>query len=297
MRKLLCGCAVAAAAAVGGTYAAADYTCRHPASWVARAFFVACRLGVAEANVVRAGQATAESGFRGVGGLFAGPAAGCPDGPACLQGHDGGEEPAAAPEEAEDGPPALLPGQIVVRQEEDPPALGAFGELLPLKPLPPVRDLVGATPLPGAAEDSEAEEVAMPRAEDDTLPAMPAADDVDRDCCDAPAKRMAAKDVPEKGEDGFWGALWQGSGAGNPEKKEKADEPAYPHFDGRMPCVPRTIKGTEGHPGVEECDGSHALRSVRPLQGNPESPKHYNVDTMEFRPSDAPFGSDLRGPF
>jgi hypothetical protein len=152
MRKKVWGCAVAAAFAALTTSLAIDYACGHPDSWLGRCFFTAQKVAVTESHVMHAARPTAEFAFRGLQGLLGqGTGAVCEDGDNC---------PAPPAEEECPMPPAVLPGAVVLHLE---------GDVLPEKPMPPVRE--------GAVE--ECEEVVMPPAEDGAAK-MPRADD---DCC------------------------------------------------------------------------------------------------------------------
>jgi hypothetical protein len=161
MHKVLWGCAAAAVAAVGVGCLTVDYACDHPDSWLGRCFVAAQRGVAAEAHTLAVTRHTAEIAFRGVPDLLgtAGPVPVCPESERCPA-----HEPAAV-EDAFAMEPAVLPGGIVMHEEE-----GA----LPAKPLPPVRELIDGLPAPGGAEESE--EAPMPRAEDDTAK-MPRVED------------------------------------------------------------------------------------------------------------------------
>jgi hypothetical protein len=164
--------------------------------------------------------------------------------------------PQAVREEA-----APCPGHVAPPDEEldvMPPAVlpGVVAipadDVLPARPMPAVHDFVGG--LPVMCEPEECDEFPMPRAEDDAARMPPVPDGAAK--CDTP---------PE--------------------------QPACPHLSGRI-CVPRTIKGREGHSGNEECEPIFPQLQ----RDDGEHPKHPEVDTMEVRPSDLWF-FDFMGPF
>jgi hypothetical protein len=264
MRKMLWCCLAAAVAALVGTYAAADYACEHPRSWVGRTFHVARQLAERQWAMYHMGHAAAQHAVRNVTGVMRNPTACCEE-TACPAHEECFAEAVPHAQVVCVGPdvvevaPALLPGGIVVGGHEE------FGGELGAPPLPPVPDFVGVTPLPGGLEEAtmppvpadEPEPIGMPRVEDE-----------EEDCCRQEKPATAPPTCPETHHGCPY--LWNRN----------------------HPCPPRTIKGREGHPGTEECEPQMRMPH------DPENPRHPEVDTMEFRPSDLGFNRiDLRGPF
>lgn len=264
MRKKLWGCAAAAVAAAGVSCLTAYYAWEHPNSWLGRCLFTAHHVATSEAVAVTTPGNVARVAFHGMQGLLGtvAPAAAA----ACEEAGPCGDHAAPAAEDVEVMEPAVLPGVVVIPEDD----------VLPARPLPPVHDLVGALPDLGGAE--EGEEFPMPRAEDGAakMPLVPAEDD---DCCRPAVKKSG----PEKGDPGVM--------PGCKEADRCPDASGCPHPGGGR-CVPRTIKGREGHSGNEECEP--VFPKMRRDGG--EKPTHPDVDTMEVRPSDLWF-LNFMGPF
>jgi hypothetical protein len=152
MRKLVWGCFTAALAVLGFSLWAFDYATGHPDSWLGRCCYGAHHVAVAEVKTAQATRRTAQVVLSGMQGLM-GQAAGA------VCGHD---QPCPAHAEAAGEEcnlePAVLPGAVVMPEDEEMPAA---------QPLPPVHDLVGGQPWHGGAE--ECEEAPMPRAEEEAV--------------------------------------------------------------------------------------------------------------------------------
>ena len=161
---------------------------------------------------------------------------------------------------AEELTPARLPGQIVIAESEE--SWAARPALMPR--------VFGASLLPGTVEESEAVLARMPLVRDDDPAPMPPAEAV-RELLPPPG----VADADDKVHDDHPG------------------HPSCPRFGGRLPVLPKTIKGRDNLSGTEECE------PLLPKQREGLSPRRTtNVDTAEFRPSDAGLNrSDLRGPF
>ncbi len=152
MRKLLWACVALLLMLAGVGYAAVRYVCDHPNAVLRRC------LAVTE-HVVASGPTAVPAPSQ-----EAAPRQSCvEESPAC-------ESSSACPPEMmaeEDGgammPPALLPGGLVMCEEPD-------ASELPVQPMPPVRDVVGALPWLQIGDD--AADVLMPRVEEDA-PKMP----------------------------------------------------------------------------------------------------------------------------
>ncbi len=153
MRKLLWGCGAAAVAALLLGYMAYEYAQEHPNSWLGRWLVTAHHVAATEVHAVRATRQTAEVALHTAEGLLHNGTA-CEDSGTCRM------QEAAPSEEACPGPPAVLPGGVVMHED------GA----LPAQPMPPVRDVIGSLPFFGSAD--EVEETRMPAVEDGS-PKMP----------------------------------------------------------------------------------------------------------------------------
>jgi hypothetical protein len=150
MRKMLWGAAAVVVVALGVGYQVLEYAHDHPTSWFGRCLVGARHAAASEAHAIRSAERTTEVGLRAVTGLLG---AGGEGGDPC----DAHAAPAA--DEGCEAEPAVLPGGVVIHEEDG----------LPAEPMPPVHDVVGVLPFLGA-EDSE--DVPMPRVPDDA-PKMP----------------------------------------------------------------------------------------------------------------------------
>ncbi len=149
MRKKWLWVVALAAVVSGGTgYWVTDYACDHPSSWLGRCVMTGYDAAVWQANTVRVAAQTA--------GHLASKAtdANCKASPQCKAPPQVEAEPVVA----EDLPPAMLPGHIIIGESEEP--------LLADLPAPmcKVKDVTSSVPLVGGFE--EAEEVLMPPADD-----------------------------------------------------------------------------------------------------------------------------------
>ncbi len=161
MGKMLWGCA-AALAALGAGYLAWDYACDHPESWLGRGACNAEKVAATQVKTIEASQRTAELAFQGMQGLF-GQRTGAP----CP---DDGQCPAAQAQPALDEcpPPAVLPGAVVMDEDED---------VLPEKPMPPVVELSSGQEFEEATMPAVPEDAAkMPRCDEDRCRPQPGKD-------------------------------------------------------------------------------------------------------------------------
>jgi hypothetical protein len=147
MRKLLWGCGAAAVAALLLGYMAYEYAHDHPNSWLGRWLVTAHHVAATEAHAVRATRQTAEVALHTAEAVLH-------NGTACEDGGNCPAQEAPAPEEACPVPPAVLPGGVVMHEDGT----------LPAQPMPPVRDVIGALPFLGSAD--EFQEARMPAVED-----------------------------------------------------------------------------------------------------------------------------------
>src|SRR5581483_6534316 len=109
MRKLLWGCGAAAVAALLLGYMAYEYAQDHPNSWLGRWLVTAHHVAATEARAVRTTRQTAEVALHTAEGLLHNSAP-CEDSRNCRT------QEAPAPEEACPGPPAVLPGGVVIHE-------------------------------------------------------------------------------------------------------------------------------------------------------------------------------------
>lgn len=161
MRKMLWGCAAFALVAVlVSGYVAVEYAHCHPTSWVGRCLVPGYPAAAPDVAEEPSTPLTTEAAFRS-----ADAAAG--NGAVYEGGDDGATHEAPAVKAISPMLPAVLPGEVVMHQDDAPPA----------QPMPPVRDIVGVLPFLGAADDGE--DARMPAVEDDSpkMPPVPGDDD------------------------------------------------------------------------------------------------------------------------
>lgn len=315
MRKILWGGLVAAtAAAFGGLVLVGVHAAHHPECWAGRGVSLALGLGGRAVTVPQAAHATVAAAH----GPVAGPCLGCiPCEPPILACESLPLTPLPAPDEAgvaaqpcsrgSGAAPACLAGRIVI---DETTALSYDG---PAAAMPAVRDGAGERWATGAEEsdagagtrsrETPAAFALMPHVEDDE--AAPGAAALMLELLPAPAVREPIAAPAEAGTDDSQTRAAPAPAGGMCPRCEA--EPGQPHpvphlpvphlqepcgcpsSNGSCPSVPRTIKGREGHSGLEEYEPA-GRESLLPRLGG--------VDTLEFRPCDRSLSAvDLRGPF
>jgi hypothetical protein len=151
-------------------------------------------------------------------------------------------------------PPARLPGQIVIADADVDDANWPRDQAMP-----PIHDVIGALALARSLGQGIAEEICMPRIEEDV----------------AEAERAIARPEGKGLHRGAVPFLGKAASLVRPPQQRKRNR----------------------HAGTEESEPHGLARIWKDLNGGVDRGSASSVDTMEFRPSDAPFPTDLRGPF
>lgn len=184
-------------AAVGVGYLAWDAALHHPDSWLGRGVNNAQKVAASQARTMEMGRRTAELAVTSMKGLLSQKTVSCK------------EECPAPEEDACPVAPAVLPGAVVMREDEVD---------LPVQAMPPVHEFVVG---------EECEEAAMPAVPEEAVK-MPGCED---DCC-----RPQPEAVPAPQ------AVMPGCGDGNPvHPMSEESEPVFPKMDydgGEKPAHP-----------------------------------------------------------